>query len=199
MRNKYLIAVVFAGMLFSIGIPERAAGEPFIGEIRWFAGNFAPRGWAFCDGQLLAISENDALFSLIGTIYGGDGQTTFALPDMRGRIPVHEGSGPGLSTRMLGQKAGAETHTLTANQIPGHTHTAYGDTLEGDSTGPEGKTWAKTGRGDADYAVYDDAAKAAMHPGIIGSGGGGQPHSIMMPFQGIHCIIALNGIYPSQN
>ena len=96
--------------------------EPFVGEIRMFAGNFAPRGWAFCDGQLLATSQNDALFSLLGTIYGGDGRTTFGLPDLRGRIPVHAGTGPGLSPRRLGAKAGAEKVTLTVNELPSHTH-----------------------------------------------------------------------------
>ena len=96
--------------------------EPFVGEIRMFAGNFAPRGFAFCDGQLLAISQNDALFALLGTTYGGDGRTTFALPDLRGRVPVHAGSGPGLTRRTLGQRAGSEQETLTLSQIPAHNH-----------------------------------------------------------------------------
>ncbi|MEQ9567295.1 MAG: tail fiber protein, partial [Pseudomonadales bacterium] len=96
--------------------------EPFVGEIRMFAGNFAPRGWAYCDGQLLAVSQNDALFSLLGTIYGGDGRTTFGLPDMRGRIPLHAGTGPGLSPRRLGSKSGSEKETLTVNQLASHSH-----------------------------------------------------------------------------
>ena len=96
--------------------------EPFVGEIRMFAGNFAPRGWAFCDGQLLSVSDNDALFSLLGTIYGGDGRTTFGLPDLRGRIPIHAGQGSGLSNRRLGSKGGAEQVTVTVNQTPTHTH-----------------------------------------------------------------------------
>ena len=107
--------------------------EPFVGEIRMFAGNFAPRGWAFCDGQLLAVSQNDALFSLLGTIYGGDGRTTFGLPDMRGRIPIHAGHGPGLSERRLGAKGGAEQVTLTVNQMPSHGHPARADTAIGTS------------------------------------------------------------------
>ncbi|MBD3756388.1 MAG: phage tail protein, partial [Gammaproteobacteria bacterium] len=110
--------------------------EPFVGEIRMFAGNFAPRGWAFCDGQLLAVSQNDALFSLLGTIYGGDGRTTFGLPDMRGRIPVHQGSGPGLSPRRLGSKSGAETETLTVNQMPSHTHFFLADKNPADLISP---------------------------------------------------------------
>ncbi|MDF1642497.1 phage tail protein, partial [Thalassolituus oleivorans] len=96
--------------------------EPFVGEIRMFAGNFAPRGWAFCDGQLMAVSQNDALFSLLGTVYGGDGRTTFGLPDMRGRLPVHQGQGPGLSLRRLGARYGEENVTLTVNEIPPHSH-----------------------------------------------------------------------------
>ena len=97
--------------------------EPFVGEIRMFAGSFAPRGWAFCDGQLLAVSQSDALFSLLGTIYGGDGRTTFGLPDMRGRIPIHAGSGAGLSQRRLGARVGTEKETLTVNHLPAHSHT----------------------------------------------------------------------------
>jgi len=110
--------------------------EPFVGEIRMFAGNFAPRGWAFCDGQLLAVSQNDALFSLLGTIYGGDGRTTFGLPDMRGRTPLHAGQGPGLSNRRLGAKAGAENVTLTVNQLPSHRHDWQATTALASSQSP---------------------------------------------------------------
>ena len=112
--------------------------EPFVGEIRMFAGNFAPRGWAFCDGQLLAVSQNDALFSLLGTIYGGDGRTTFGLPDLRGRVPIHAGSGPGLSPRRLGAKAGAENVTLTVNQLPSHSHRLSGSANLASESRPEG-------------------------------------------------------------
>ena len=113
--------------------------EPFVGEVRMFAGNFAPRGWAFCDGQLLAVSQNDALFSLLGTIYGGDGRTTFGLPDMRGRVAIHAGSGPGLSPRRLGAKAGSEKETLTVNQMPSHTHAWQGSTANTIFAPPSGR------------------------------------------------------------
>ena len=109
--------------------------EPFIGEIRMFAGSFAPRGWALCDGQLLAVSQNDALFSLLGTIYGGDGRTTFGLPDMRGRIPIHFGSGPGLTPRTLGNKFGSEHETLITNQLPSHSHTLQANSQQAGAQG----------------------------------------------------------------
>ena len=119
--------------------------EPFVGKIRMFAGNFAPRGWAFCDGQLLAVSQNDALFSLLGTIYGGDGRTTFGLPDLRGRIPIHAGTGPGLSPRSLGNKAGTEIETLTVNQIPSHTHSWQATSDDAQDRSPIGNAPAKSG------------------------------------------------------
>ena len=172
--------------------------EPFVGEIRMFAGNFAPRGWAFCDGQLLAVSQNDALFSLLGTIYGGDGQTTFGLPDMRGRIPVHAGSGPGpgLSPRTLGAKGGAENVTLTVNQLPSHNHGSFrasGDPAA--SVDPVGKVLGVPTSTDL-YA--DDLSPVNMSPNAITSKGGSQSHTNVMPFLCIHFIIALVGIYPSR-
>ena len=118
--------------------------EPFVGEIRMFAGNFAPRGWAYCDGQLLAVSQNDALFSLFGTIYGGDGRTTFGLPDLRGRFPIHAGQGPGLSNRRLGSKGGAETVTVTANQLPSHTHPIKGTNDNATASDPAGQLPAQS-------------------------------------------------------
>src|SRR5437868_3362158 len=116
--------------------------QPFVGEIRMFGGNFAPAGWAFCNGQLLAISENDTLFNLIGTTYGGDGQNTFALPDLRGRVPVHMGQGPGLSNYIIGQNGGVETVTVTIAQIPQHTHPAMAQSEPGNQTSPTGGLWA---------------------------------------------------------
>ena len=118
--------------------------EPFTGEIRMFAGNFAPRGWAFCDAQLLSVSQNNALFSLFGTIYGGDGRTTFGLPDMRGRIPLHQGQGPGLSNRRLGSKGGSEKVTLTTNQLASHAHDMNANTAAADTSAPQGR-WLSTG------------------------------------------------------
>jgi microcystin-dependent protein len=169
--------------------------NPFIGEIRMFGGNFAPRGWAFCNGQLLAIAQNDALFALIGTTYGGDGQTTFALPDLRGRIPVHAGQGPGLSSYQLGQQAGTETVTLTQQQMPAHTHTAQAQSGAGNQAGPGGGVWASS----AQNQFSANPPNAAMNAAAIGSAGGSQPHENMAPYQVVSFIIALEGIFPSRN
>jgi len=164
-----------------------------------FAGNFAPRAWAFCDGQLLAVSQNDALFSLLGTIYGGDGRTTFGLPDFRGRIPLHAGSGPGLSTRPLGAKGGSEQETLTSNQLPSHNHAPLkaSDAPAG-STDPAGRSTAK-----ADKFTYRSAGafppNQNMNAAAMGAVGGSQSHSNLMPTLCVHFIIALFGIYPSRS
>jgi microcystin-dependent protein len=170
--------------------------EPFVGEIRMFAGNFAPRGWAFCDGQLLAVSQNDALFSLLGTIYGGDGRTTFGLPDVRGRLPIHAGSGPGLSPRRLGAKSGSETVTLTVNQMPSHSHDFVGNTAEATDISPTGKTIAK-GVGVA--ALAATAQNTDMASSMVSATGGSRSHTNLMPALCVHFIIALFGIYPSRS
>jgi microcystin-dependent protein len=172
--------------------------EPFVGEIKMFAGNFAPQGFAFCDGQLLTVSQNDALFSLLGTIYGGDGRTTFGLPDLRGRVPVHQGTGPGLSQRRLGSRGGEERHTLVAGEVPAHTHTQRANPVDGNELSPAGGVPAKSKAGLAAY-IESPSPAAAMHPDAIGLAGGGQPHENMMPWLGIHYIIALVGIYPSRS
>ncbi|MFQ5524658.1 MAG: phage tail protein [Thermoanaerobaculia bacterium] len=168
--------------------------EPFVGEIRMFAGNFAPRGWAFCDGQLLAVSQNDALFSLLGTIYGGDGRTTYGLPDMRGSIPIHAGSGPGLSPRKLGAKGGAEKVTVTTNQLPSHSHDFKASTTNGVNDSPEGTVF---GSGIAD--VFHATPSTDMRAAMVQATGGSRSHTNLMPFLCIHFIIALFGIYPSQH
>ncbi|SDU48361.1 phage tail protein [Stappia sp. ES.058] len=170
--------------------------EPFVGEIRMFAGNFAPRGWAFCDGQLLAVSQNDALFSLLGTIYGGDGRTTFGLPDMRGRLPIHAGHGPGLSERRLGAKAGSEKVTLTVNQIPSHGHPARADTAIGTESSPAGNVTATSTAVDI---YFDGTANSNMSSNAITHTGGSRSHTNLMPFLCVHFIIALFGIYPSRH
>ena len=170
--------------------------EPFVGEIRMFAGNFAPRGWAFCDGQLLAVSQNDALFSLLGTIYGGDGRTTFGLPDLRGRIPIHQGTGPGLSPRRLGSKAGAENVTLTTNQLASHTHDWNVNTADADGGAPAGKVLAKPVALRIFRPVDQDASLAST---TIANTGGSRSHTNLMPTLCINFIIALVGIYPSRN
>jgi microcystin-dependent protein len=171
--------------------------DPFIGEIKIFAGNFAPRGWAMCDGQLMAISQNTALFSLLGTTYGGDGRTTFGLPDLRGRIPVHAGRGPGLSDRMIGQRGGSENETLTTAQLPAHTHTARALDKPGDRSTPGAAHWAATISGSPNYSKA--APDVNMHPGILTDTGGGQAHSNLMPFLCVNFIIALFGVYPSRS
>ena len=169
--------------------------EAFIGEIRMFGGNFAPVDWAFCDGSVLPISQYEPLFALIGTTYGGDGQTTFALPDLRGRLPVHQGSGPGLSTYVLGQMAGSETVTLTSQQLPAHTHAAQGQSAVGDQAGPGGGVWAAS----AQNQFSANAPIAAMSTAAIGATGGSQQHDNMAPYQVVSFIICLFGIFPSRN
>jgi microcystin-dependent protein len=171
--------------------------EPFVGEIRMFASNFAPHGWAFCDGQLLAISQNDVLFSLLGTIYGGDGRTTFGLPDLRGRIPIHAGNGPGLSSRQLGAKAGEETVTLTVNQIPNHSHPPAAVSGAGNSVSPEATTWAGA-PGSAIY-VGGSAPDTDLAPDIAAATGNSQSHTNIQPSLCVNFIISLYGIDPSRH
>ena len=170
--------------------------EPFVGEIRMFAGNFVPRGWAFCDGQLLAVAQNDVLFSLFGTIYGGDGRTTFGLPDLRGRLPVHAGSGPGLSPRKLGAKGGLETVTLTQAQMPAHEHPANALGTAGDSADPSGRIWAAVTAGTR-YST--GASDTPMHASILAPMGGSRSHTNLQPFLCVNFIVSLFGINPSRN
>ncbi len=197
--------------------------EPFIGQIQTYGFNFAPRGWALCDGQLLAISTHSALFSLLGTIYGGDGRTTFALPDLRGRFPTHFGNGPGLSTRKIGAKGGTETETLNINHLPSHNHTGQVsninlgtisaklrcNTAESNTQAPEGNTLANANRN----TYIDQAPNQDMHAGsieisqtgtatgsvTISNTGGSQAFSIMNPFLVINFCIALVGLFPSRS
>ena len=179
--------------------------EPFIGQIMLWAPNFAPRGWAFCSGQLLSISQNPALFSILGTIYGGDGRTTFGLPDLRGRVPVHPGTGPGLPTVRLGEKSGSEEVTLTANQLGGHTHTAFQTTKdEANQVEPTVTPTRRLAAGKLttgqDLKLYNAATPDKTIGGAeTGSTGGSQAHTNMQPFQALHYIIALVGIFPSRS
>lgn len=172
--------------------------EPFIAEIRIFAGNFAPRGWAFCDGQLLPISQNTALFSLIGTTYGGDGRTTTALPNLQGRAPMHPGRGPGLTDRRLGQRGGVESVTLSEAQMPNHNHTfnASSDTGE-QGTLNSNVSLGRSGGGTL-YQTDTNANLAALADGALDATGGGGPHNNMQPFLTMNFIIALVGLYPSR-
>jgi microcystin-dependent protein len=165
--------------------------QPYVGEIRMFAGNFAPAGWMFCEGQLLPISENETLFQLIGTTYGGDGETTFALPDLRGRLPLHQGSG-----FVLAQTGGAEEITLTVNQLPAHTHAfvAVGGAT-GNQINPAGNLPAQS----FNIAPYiNDAPSANFNASAVGAAGGSQPHENFQPYLCIDFIISLFGIFPSQ-
>ena len=177
-----------------------SASEPFIAEIKMFGGNFAPRGYAFCDGQILAISQNQALFALLGTTYGGDGRTTFALPDLRGRVAIHPGSGLGLSRYNLGQRGGVETVTLTANQMPSHTHgiTVKGTDAAGDSETPAASSHAVKNRTDQ-YGTATPNVDMKEGSAIAANTGGSQAHENRSPFLGINHIIALQGIFPSRN
>lgn len=173
---------------------------PFVAEIRMFAGNFAPRGNAFCNGQLISIAQNTALFALIGTTYGGNGTTTFGLPDLRSRAPMHPGQGPGLSPRVLGEQGGAENVTLQTTQIPAHTHQASGLAAGGNQGSPAGATWATIVSGRNPLPLYAPApSNTNMNPAALAPTGGGQPHENMPPFLAISFIIATQGVFPSRN
>ena len=165
--------------------------DPYIGEIRMFGGNFAPAGWAYCNGQLIPISENDALFTLIGTTYGGDGQETFALPDLQGRVPIHQGNG-----FVLGQKAGVESVTITTQQLPTHSHAWLASKDTGGTTNPPGNVAASIPGGGSVY--IQDSASVALNPQSLQPQGGSQPHENMQPFLVISFIISLFGIFPHQ-
>lgn len=174
--------------------------EPFIGEIRMFAGTFAPRDWAFCDGQLLAISQNMTLFSLLGTTYGGDGRTTYGLPDMRGRLPVHQGKGPGLTDQKLGKLSGTEKVTLTASQMPSHSHSFNATTDAANTSVPTDNVLAAQGDGDWPYVgTPSDTSKIQdLNNNTLTSTVGNKNHDNMMPSLCVNFIIALFGIYPSR-
>lgn len=173
--------------------------DPFIGQIIMFGGNFAPRGWSLCDGQLLAISSHSALFSILGTTYGGDGRTTFGLPDLRGRCAMHAGHGPGLTDRKLGQKIGSETVTLTTNEIPAHNHLAslHGESTAADKQNPANNLLA----GAQSYAapIAADNKTMASESIQVQNTGGGQSHNNIQPVQVVNYIIALVGTFPSRN
>ena len=175
--------------------------EPYIAQITLFAGTFAPRGWAYCAGQILPINQNQALFSLLGTTYGGDGRTTYGLPDLRGRTPRgSEGNarGPGLSEVRLGQKAGAETHTVTLQQLPSHNHPLTGAEEDNNQTEPANGRFGNSSIG-ATYYVGNENATVNMSPLNIQNTGGSQPYPILNPYLGLNYIIALIGLYPSRN
>ncbi len=171
--------------------------QEFIGEIMIVPYNFAPLGWALCNGQLMPISQNTALFSLLGTTFGGDGKSNFALPNFQGSVPIQEGQGPGLSNYDLGESGGVESVALTANQIPAHTHSVNAVSSQANQQGPGGNTWAQESMGNDEF--YSNAAPDTnMSPSALTNAGGGQPHSNMQPYLVMNFIIALQGIFPSR-
>lgn len=194
-RYLYLWLVLIAGILPSLAPAANAqAGQtPYLGEVLLVPYNFAPRGWAMCQGQILSIQTNTALFSLLGTTFGGDGIRTFALPDLRGRTPISSGQAPGLSFYSLGQTGGEETVTLTVNQIPAHNHRVYGSTKPVTTASPGGNIWATETR----LNIYSSSGGTAMAPS--GMTGGGQPHDNRSPYLTLNYIIALQGVFPAQN
>jgi microcystin-dependent protein len=172
--------------------------SPFLGEIRMVGLNFAPNGWAFCNGQLLSISQNTALFSLLGTNFGGNGTTTFGLPDLRGRVPIHTGQGTGLSNYVLGQSEGVENVTLLYNNMPIHTHLVNAVASGGNAASPQGNLPAIESTGTSlDYS--NAAANVTMNAAMIGNAGGNVPFSVVQPYLTVNFIIALVGIFPSRN
>lgn len=172
--------------------------DPFIGEIRMFAGNFAPRGWSICSGQLLSISQNDALFSLLGTMYGGDGRTTFGLPDLAGRVPLHYGEGPGLSSRRLGEKGGQEAVSLSIGEIPPHTHALRATSAEASDGSPSENLLAKSTAGTDMYAPADQN-NLQMNGVAVSNTGSNTKHANIAPFLCVNFIISLFGLYPSRS
>lgn len=165
--------------------------DPFLGEIRMVGFNFAPRGWAFCNGQLLPISQNTALFALLGIIYGGDGRTTFALPNLQGHSPMHPGQGPGLSLRDIGETTGTSTVSLISSELPSHTHQARASSDDANSTSPINSAW-----GLGAVAQYRPDNDTSMNANALAPVGGNQPHNNMQPYLTVNFVIALQGIFP---
>ena len=198
MTGRLVLALALgAAIAVAAGASRPAAAQvPFIGQIQYFPYNFAPRSWTFCNGQLLPISQNTALFSLLGTTFGGDGRVTFALPDMRGRIPIHPGLGPGLTDRRWGERSGSETVTLQISQIPNHLHGLNASSELGATASPAGALLARDRR---DETYVNSAPTVNMHADHIASSGGGQSHDNMPPWLALNCNIAVQGLFPPRN
>lgn len=191
------VSLLFLASLVSLfhSSPAQAQSTPLLGQVMIVPYQFAPKGWALCNGQVLAINQNTALFALLGTTFGGDGQTTFALPDLRGRVPIGMGQGPGLSSYVLGEAGGVEQVTLTLSQIPSHTHVPMGSTAVANTGSPGGASWAAPRA-----LLYSSTPPSVpMSSAALGSTGGGQPHDNMKPFLVVTYVIALQGIFPSRN
>lgn len=194
MRKSLQVLIAATTLLASVtSIQVQAGAQPYIGEIRYFAGSFAPRGWAFCEGQLLQVSQFDALFSLLGTTYGGDGRTTFALPDMRGRIPIHVGQGAGLPNYRQGSQGGRENVTMTTANMPNHNHLVGANSGTGNANSPENAVFARVRRG------HNPPPTADVSMNSVSNSGASQDISNIPPTQTARCIIALQGIFPSRN
>ncbi|NWK97727.1 phage tail protein [Sphingobium lactosutens] len=197
-KNRVLAATMGVAALFSFaGVqPAAAQSEPYIGQLALFSYNFCPNGWADASGQILSIAQNTALFSLLGTTYGGNGMTTFALPDLRGRAPIHVGQAPGLPNYDLGQIGGTEDVTITVNNMPAHNHSVAATNLPANKGGPGGKFLGS----DANLNKYSDTAtpNVTMNSQMVGVTGGGQPFSVRDPYLAMRWCIAIYGIYPSR-
>ena len=195
MRRSVSLLFLAGLMALFHSSPAQAQSDPFLGQIMIVPYNFAPTGWQFCDGQILSIAQNTALFSLLGTTFGGDGRTTFALPDLRGRAPIGTGQGPGLQLYDLGQTGGVEEVTLTLSQIPSHTHVPMGAAAVANTGSPAGAFWAMPRA-----LLYSSVApSAAMSTEALGSTGGGHPHDNLKPYLVMTYIIATQGIFPSRD
>jgi microcystin-dependent protein len=173
--------------------------QPYLAEIKMVSFNFAPKGWALCNGQLLAINQNQALFSLLGTTYGGDGRTTFALPDLQGRAPVHAGQGAGLSDYVLGARSGQESVTLNAPQMPAHAHTLQASATPASANDPAGNVLAKKAKFGVDMYHDDTGPVTQMRPSALSPAGGSQPHDNIQPYLTLNFVIAVQGIFPSRD
>lgn len=172
--------------------------DPFLGEIRMFSGTFAPRGWAFCNGSLIPISQNTALFALLGTQFGGDGRSTFALPNLLGRAPVGQGQGPGLSSYTIGESTGEANHTLTTAEMASHAHSLTANKSTADNATPVGNMFGSGGTRSSVLVFAPTTSVANMAANIVGGAGGSQPHNNMQPYQVVNYIIALQGIFPQR-
>lgn len=191
------ITFCFVLLFSSLTATKTFAQDAYIGEIRMVGFNFAPKNWALCEGQLLSIASNTALFSILGTTYGGDGRTTFALPDLRGRAPMHYGHGQGLSPISLGQKGGEANVTLSVNQLPVHTHNVSAVSNEGNQSIPTGNLYANTKALDKEYS--NASPNTTMSPQMIQPAGGSQPFNNMQPYNTVNYVICLYGIFPPRN
>lgn len=197
MKNLFIACTLLISSAFTPSLKAQAS-EPFLGQIAFVPYNFVPKNWASCDGQLLSIAQNTALFSLLGTTYGGNGTTTFALPDMRGRVLVHNGQAPGgPTTYTMGQTGGTESVTLLVTQMPAHSHTVNAVTAEGNQNSPTNSLPADTKILDKEYS--DATANTTMKSTMVNNTGGSQPHENRPPFITLKCIISLVGVFPSQN